>query len=322
MPPTAPQTSPQIDAALRIPALDGFELAATLYEPAPETGPAGPGGSVVLINSATAVKRGYYDAYARHLAGEGFTVVTYDYRGIGGSRPRKLAGFRARMLDWGRRDLAGVVEWIALHLRPHKLLVVGHSAGGQIVGLAEGNWRIQGLLAVGSQSGWWGHWPVPARYGMALRWYSVPVITRLFRYLPGAFGTKEDLPAGVAREWARWGRRPGYLVREGLDAGFARFRGPLFAYSFSDDAYAPRPAVESLLDAYTGADITHRHLTPKEVGVPEIGHFGFFRERFRDTLWRESVAWLHRQEQDGGRPPRRPLTPEITLTKLVSAMMM
>jgi predicted alpha/beta hydrolase len=320
MAPTA-SAAPQNVSDLRIPALDGFELAATLYEP-DVPGSAGPGGTVVLLNSATAVKRSYYDAYARHLAGEGFTVVTYDYRGIGGSRPRRLAGFRARMLDWGQRDQAGVLEWIGLHLRPQKLLVVGHSAGGQIVGLTESNWRIQGLLMVGSQSGWWGHWPVPARYRMALRWYAVPVVTRLFGYLPGVFGTKEDLPAGVAREWARWGRRPRYLFEDHLEAGFARFRGPLLAYSFSDDTYAPQPAVESLLDAYTGADITHRHLTPADVGVPEIGHFGFFRERFRDTLWRDSIAWLHRQEQSGGRPPRRPHeSTEIALTKLVSAMM-
>jgi len=82
-------------------------------------------------------------------------------------------------------------------------------------------------------------------------------------------------------------------------------------------------SVTQLVDAYTGADITHRHLTPKDLGVPEIGHFGFFRERFRDTLWQESVAWLHRQEQDGGRPPRRPQqSTEIALTKLVSALMM
>jgi len=23
-----------------------------------------------------------------------------------------------------------------------------------------------------------------------------------------------------------------------------------------------------------------------------IGHFGFFRERFRDSLWRETADWL------------------------------
>lgn len=281
---------PRIDANLRIPALDGFELAATLYEPGD---PGRGGGDVVLVSSATAVRRGYYDGYARYLAGEGFTVVTYDYRGIGGSRPRSLRGFRARMREWGERDLAGVVEWIAGHLRPRRLLAVGHSVGGQLVGLAENNWRIHALLAVASQSGYWGHWPSPQRWDIALRWFVlVPALTRLFGYLPGRFGTKEDLPGGVAREWARWGRRPGYLMEPELRQGFERFRGPLLAYSIADDPYAPRPAVEALLDYYSEADVHHRHIAPRDVGAGEIGHFGFFRERFRETLWRDSAAWL------------------------------
>ncbi len=282
---------PRIDTTLRIPALDGFELAATLYEPGAG---AGDGGPVVLINSATAVRRGYYDGYARHLAAQGFAVLTYDYRGIGGSRPQSLAGFKARMRQWGEQDLAGVLDWIAGHLRPQRLLVVGHSVGGQIVGLAENNHRIHALLMVASQSAWWGHWPVPARYRMALTWFvTMPLVTRVYGYLPGRFGTKEDLPGGVAREWARWGRRRTYLLEsEERRAGFARIRRPLLAYSFTDDDYAPRPAVEGLLDFYSEADVYHRHLAPKDVGAEAIGHFGFFREQFRDTLWRDSAAWL------------------------------
>jgi len=31
---------------------------------------------------------------------------------------------------------------------------------------------------------------------------------------------------------------------------------------------------------------------PRELGVKSIGHFGFFRERFRDSLWREAADWL------------------------------
>jgi predicted alpha/beta hydrolase len=27
-------------------------------------------------------------------------------------------------------------------------------------------------------------------------------------------------------------------------------------------------------------------------GVKSVGHFGFFRERFRDSLWRETADWL------------------------------
>lgn len=286
---------PRIDTALRIPALDGFELAATLYEPSPEAAPVNDR-SVVVVNSATAVRRGYYDGYARHLTAEGYTVLTYDYRGIGGSRPRRLAGFRARMRQWGEQDLAGVLAWVADHLRPQRLLAVGHSVGGQIVGFAAGNERIDALMMVGSQSGWWGHWPTPSRYRIALNWYVlIPAVTRVYGYLPGRFGTKEDLPAGVAREWARWGRRRSYLMEsEELRPGFQRLRCPLLAYSFTDDHYAPRPAVEGLLDLYSEADVFHRHLAPRDVGTQAIGHFGFFRDQFRETLWRDSVAWLRK----------------------------
>jgi predicted alpha/beta hydrolase len=283
----------RIDDGLRIRALDGFELAATLYRPDPgedrET--------AVLINSATAVKRRYYDPFARYLAGEGLTVLTYDYRGIGGSRPRDLSRFPAQLRQWAEEDQGGALDWIG-HLHPRKILVVGHSVGGQIVGLAPGNDRIAGMVGVAAQNGYWGHWPSPSRYRKALTWYvGIPVASRLFGYVPGWLGIKEDLPAGVAREWAEWCRRPGFLF-EGHDErryGFESFDRPFLAYSFEDDDYAPRAAVESLLDAYREARVDHRHVTPREVGAPAIGHFGFFRERFRDTLWRESADWLRSQ---------------------------
>ena len=157
----------QVDDGLRIPARDGFRLAATLYEPAPEN----ERNAVVLINSATGARRGYYDAYARHLAGEGLAVMTYDYRGIGGSRPKSLRGFCARLHEWGEQDLTGMIEWIGGHLRPRHLLAVGHSVGGQLVGLAPNNDRIDALLGVAAQNGYWGHWPSPARYRLALNWH-------------------------------------------------------------------------------------------------------------------------------------------------------
>ncbi len=284
----------QVDDGLQIRALDGFELAATLYTPVNGEDRR----TAVLVNSATAVKRRYYDGYARYLADAGFTVVTYDYRGIGGSRPRSLVRFSAFMRQWGEEDQGGVLAWIAARFPDHKLLVVGHSVGGQIVGLAPGNERIGGMIGIAAQSGYWRHWPAPARYRMALRWYlGVPVASRLFGYVPGWLGTKEDLPGGVAREWAEWCRQPDFLFEGHQERrrGYERFAKPLLAYSFEDDDYAPRAAVESLLDAYRDARVDHRHVTPKELGATAIGHFGFFRERFRATLWRESANWLSAQ---------------------------
>jgi predicted alpha/beta hydrolase len=79
--------------ALRIAAADGYSLGATLFAPVAPKG--------VVVNAAMGVKRGFYARFGAHLAARGFTVVTYDYRGIGDSRPARLRGLSARLQDWG-----------------------------------------------------------------------------------------------------------------------------------------------------------------------------------------------------------------------------
>ncbi|HEV2861421.1 MAG TPA: alpha/beta fold hydrolase [Pyrinomonadaceae bacterium] len=284
---------------IRIPATDGFELAASLYEPPDATASA----PLVIVNSGTGIKRGYYGSFAAFLAEQGCPVVTYDYRGIGDSGPVKLSGFRAHMREWGEKDLAGVIEWASGRFPGRALAAVGHSAGGQIVGLADNNSKLGALLFVAAQSGYWRLWPSPSRYRLSLIWFvAVPVLTGVFGYLPGWAGTGASLPAGVAREWAEWCRREGYLVggaNSARRAGFSRLRVPILSYSLADDTYAPRVAVESLLELYTGGAKTLRHVEPAEVSAKTIGHFGFFKSRFRNTLWREAAEWLLSQGRAG-----------------------
>ena len=74
-----------------ITARDGFPLAATVYIAAAVPRVA------VLINSARAVPRKIYRGFASYLAEHDCAVVSYDYRGTGGSRPASLRGFNARM---------------------------------------------------------------------------------------------------------------------------------------------------------------------------------------------------------------------------------
>src|SRR6185503_9811410 len=85
-------------------ARDGYALAATVFTPA--EAPRG----AVLINSATAVPRKIYRGFALYLAEQGQTVLTYDYRGVGGSRPRSLRGFPVRMRDWAALDVAAAID--------------------------------------------------------------------------------------------------------------------------------------------------------------------------------------------------------------------
>ena len=276
-----------------VPAADGFLLQATTFEPA---GPGEPR-RAVLINSATAVKRSYYRRYATFLAEEGLAVVSYDYRGVGGSRPPGPLRLRAGMRDWAQKDAAGLADWAARRWPDAKLSLIGHSFGGQALGLMPAPDRFDRALFVAAQSGYWGHWPGFSRYrGWALWHVILPALTHAAGYFPArVVGMGEDLPKGVALEWARWGRRPGYLLDDG-DPGwreaYARVRVPIRSYSFADDDFAPAAAADALASFYRGAPVERRHVHPRELGVRAIGHWGFFREAFRASLWRESLDWL------------------------------
>ena len=59
---------------------DGWPLAATLFRPDDAR-------MAVLVSAGTGFPRGFYGRFARWMAERGAVVLTYDYRGIGGSRP-------------------------------------------------------------------------------------------------------------------------------------------------------------------------------------------------------------------------------------------
>jgi predicted alpha/beta hydrolase len=249
------------------------------------------------------VKRSYYGAFASWLATRGFDVVTFDYRGIGDSA-RCPDG--ATMRQWGELDLAAAVTWASRELTSGgtgRCAIVGHSVGGQMIGLLPEPERVRAIVAVGAQSGDYRLWPLPSRLAMAALWYGVvPGVTHAVGYLPGALGIGENLPEGVALEWARWCRTPGYLVGGDGAArreGFARVRAPVLAFGIEDDPYAPPAAVDALLALYKNARV-ERRTVPR--GRRRVGHFGFFRPRFHDTLWCDAAAFLQRTTRDTAFP--------------------
>ncbi|QSQ22255.1 alpha/beta fold hydrolase [Pyxidicoccus parkwayensis] len=271
-----------------IQARDGYTLSGTCF---PNAG--AELGGVVVISSAMGVRKRYYSRFAAYLARRGLPTITFDYRGIGGSRPATLKGFGAKMEDFGALDLAGVIDAVHERFPGRRMLVVGHSAGGQLLGLADNAKRVTALLTVASGSGYYKLFP--QRLRMELNWRVLaPLLVKAFGKLPGWAGTDQDLPAGVAEQWARWCLSPQYLLSEGGEPrreAYASLYLPLRAYSFTDDPIASPEAVRDLLGIYADALVDHRLLSPKEVGRP-IGHFGFFREDFHDSLWADAADWL------------------------------
>jgi predicted alpha/beta hydrolase len=293
--------------SIRLRARDGVELAGDLFQPG------GAPRAAVLVAPAMGVPRGYYAPFAAFLARHGMAALTLDYRGIGGSRRGPLRRLPATLRDWGENDLAGAVDHLRLRVPGVPLLWVGHSAGGQLLGIVE-DVPLAGALLVGAQSGHWRLWPGVWRAQIFALWYGIiPILVRLLGKLPAAvLGGGEDVPPGVAREWARWGRDRSYVLsyaapRGGL--GFARHAGPIVAYAVSDDDFAPLRSVEALLGFYATSRKELRIVRPADVGARAIGHFGFFRPRFEETLWREAAVFLAgaaavaRRELDEARAP-------------------
>jgi predicted alpha/beta hydrolase len=288
---------------VRFPARDGRLLAGTLFPAAAPRGAA-------VVACAMGVRRGLYARFAAHLADAGLATLTFDYRGIGESRGGPIRACDAELHDWGELDLAGAFDWMAGRHAGLPLQLVAHSVGGQIFGLVE-DAPVAGAVFVACQSGSWRLWRGARRLGMFAVWHLVlPGLARALGYVPmRALRQGEDLPAGVAAEWARWGRRDEYVwsyagPRGGM--GFTRWRGPLRAYAISDDHYAPRAGVEALAAMYARAAVELRVVAPAEVGARRIGHFDVFRPRFRETIWREIRDVLLARLPGGGDAARAP----------------
>jgi predicted alpha/beta hydrolase len=287
---------------ITVPAADGYPLGATLFLPR------GVKRHAVLINSATAVPRKIYRGFAGYLAHRGCAVLTYDYRGIGDSRqkavegynqPKSLVGFKATMSDWAALDITAAVAWMRERYRHMPLTYVGHSFGGQALGLLSNNSEVSRVLLIASQAAYWKLMASPERYRVytLLNLVGVP-LTRLLGYMPGWTGLGEDLPKGVFLEWVRWVMSPRYLFDSRLAAlrNFPRYHGALRALCLSDDPWATRPAIELLCSGFSAIKPDIVEVTPADIGAARIGHFGFFRHEHRDTLWRGAAEWIQAAE--------------------------
>lgn len=284
-----PETGGRLRAPLTLITDDGLPIGATRFRATRSRQ------GVALVAPATGAPQRFYRAFAEHLAAEGWDVLTWDWRGVGESRfgisPRDP---RLTMDAWGRQDLAAAIAWADRRAQGQPVVLVGHSFGGQALGLAPNGHLVSTAVLVAAQHGWLGHWPLRARLQLLLLWHVVvPLVCALLGRWPASwFGKGEDLPSGVARQWARWCRSPRYLGDWG---GHHRLRPAIHALTFADDPIAPQEAARALLAEYAGAaSVVHRHVTPGEVGVERIGHFGFFRAGSVPDLWHELSATLER----------------------------
>jgi predicted alpha/beta hydrolase len=260
--------------------------------------------AVVIVNSATSVQCRYYARFAAALFAHGMDVITYDYRGIGGSRPATLRGFDAGWIDWGERDFEAVLQHAERANPGQPIHVVGHSIGGFLIGLAKSNHLVRRAFTMGAQYAYWPDYVSTKRLQMIAKWHiAMPTLTLLFGYFPGSkLGWLEDTPKGVVRDWVlsrgrfentwRGSSARRYPPKQELVQRFRALTAPMLAVSVSDDEFGTIPASRRFLSYFSGSPRTLLEITPDSISEKVIGHFGFFHSRYEATLWPIAIEWL------------------------------
>jgi len=277
----------------QLPVDGGVQVAVRRYEPTAEVR------ASIVIGGAMGVRQSFYEPFAQWLAQQGLRVWTFDYRGSGDSRNgASLRGFEADLFDWAR-DYEAVVDAAKAALPEQPLYLLGHSLGAQLPGFLQRPEQVDGLISIAAGSGYWRENAPKLKRSILYFWFVlVPLVTRVCGYFPGRKLKKVgDLPRGVILQWRRWCLHPRYSVgAEGDSAlqSYGRVRFPVLALSMTDDELMTLAGTESLMSFYAGAPRAVERIAPADVQARRIGHFGFFREQFSQSLWPSMLDKLHR----------------------------
>lgn len=260
--------------------------------------PSIPNERVILINSALGIKQKFYYDFAEMLCEAGYHVYTYDYSGIGLSKSNKsLKGDTTMWRDWGQRDFTAIANFLKEKHKGQKMFLIGNSYGGNCLGMSQSSQYFSAFVTVGSQHGYWRLFWKNKQPTLFLLWYVlIPVLANLYGYLPSKLlGLGEELPKGVALEWAKVCRNRNWLFPylEERENFYPTIRQPILAISIEDDFYAPQKAVDKLhFEVYQNAQIDRKHILLNEVGGQAVGHFGFFRKKFQPHFGKLTLEWL------------------------------
>ncbi len=246
--------------------------------------------TILIIASATGVKQEYYQKFSKYLSNNGISVITFDYFGIGRSSTKPIKELGNNAADWGKNDLEYVMQYAIINYPNSKKVIVGHSIGGQLIGLAKSSTKFDKIILVAAQSGYWKFWKGIDRIKMWFNWYILfPTLIKLFGYLKSKkLSGMENLPKNVANQWRNWGKNPDYIQSDKSIAlkYYDKIEIDISAFSIEDDHFAPKKAVEWMSNQYLKSKVKSIHLKPSDFGVKKIGHFGVFKDKFKTTIWR------------------------------------
>ncbi len=253
-----------------------------------------------MVAPATGIRRRFYHAFACFLAQNGYATLTFENRGIGDSKRGDINSGNPSLHDWGKLDMAAVLDLLQERYPDVKYHLVGHSAGGQLVGLMNNAQDLTSIFNFGCSSGSINNANYP--YKLAFHFwlnFVIPVSNFLFGHVKSQwFGMGEPLPKRVASDWSRYCNGSGY-VKVDLDNSITHYwydqlNIPSLWLHATDDQIANLANVKDMIRVYSRIKYEIVTLKPSDFGFQGIGHMGFFSSK-KKSLWKYAIDWLDQQ---------------------------
>ena len=265
---------------------DGYILSARFYSHSSNS----PKSLPILICPATGITKQFYNSFATWLSEQGYNVLVFDFRGIGDSLHGPLSKSEASIVQWGQLDIPAAIDALLNKTHATKVLLLGHSAGGQLLGLAPNHEKVAKVVAVSGSSGHVKGLKGRTKLLAPLMFKAIfPIARMTIGYGPtNAIGMGENLPKNVARQWAEFCGKPGYVtnaIGKTVHVDFHHdIKTPITVVWSSDDEIATEVNVKDLLRLYPNTQTTMLELKPSEFNHKAIGHMLMFKKSHQN-IW-------------------------------------
>lgn len=254
----------------------------------------------ILVAPATGIKRKFYKPIAQYLAQYGYGTIIFENQGIGDSLVGKVKDSEASLQDWGQVDTPAALKYLMEKFPKTSYHILGHSAGGQMVGLIP-EWRkLTSIFNYACSSGNLKNLKFPfiirGRFFMDVY---IPMSNLIFGHTKSQWvGMGEPLPRMVAKQWSQWCNGGGYMKtafgKTITEHYCDEFDLPAMWVNASDDDIANNANVDDMTAVYPKMQVERLHLIPSERGFKEIGHMKFFSRKSKEKLWPILLEWLGR----------------------------
>ncbi|HET9208615.1 MAG TPA: alpha/beta hydrolase, partial [Burkholderiaceae bacterium] len=225
-----------------------------------------------------------------------------------------------RGADFGYReiveeDLPRWLDHLAFHHPQRRIVLLGHSLGGQLAVLASAALarRLSALVLVAAGTAHHRVWPAPHRLRAKWTVHAISLAARLLPWYPGRrLGFGGNQPRRLMRDWSFNAFTGRYRIEGSTRDEYAIERAlrevdlPVLALQIADDPVAPPGARDELLARLPNASITRHELAHSAQGSAWQRHFSWARDP--DAMAAQVATWLAPLH---GMRPREPSNPYV-----------